>query len=414
MELDKKRLAEQRKIVQKWVDNKGIGTIVGPTGFGKSMVGIITVQSMNARHPDRNTIIIVPTDELKKQWNNHIKTYGLLKTSVVIVNTAIKKKLSCHLLILDEIHRYAATTFQKVFSTIEYKFIQGLTATFEREDNKHYLIENKCPVIYQMDVKEAKSKKYISDFNIFNLNVPLTSEDKQFYDDITNKFNYFFSWFEHDFHRAKLCLNDKNYTSHYAAKRKTSFDDVRIKAINFFRVMGKRKQFLFGNDSKLAVVKQILDTYPVKAIVFSETTSFADKITKVMGEKCVSLHTNISPKKREEILQDYASIDSKIKILSTAKMFDEGIDLPDIELAIVASGTSSKRQGIQRFGRAIRKKQGKTALIVNLYMEGTQEQKWVEKRTSGLSPEWIESVEDIEKGGVLNYDALKYNISLFQ
>lgn len=414
MQLDKKRLSEQKKIVQTWVDNKGVGTIVGPTGFGKSFIGILTIQSMNKRHPDRTTIIIVPTQELKKQWTGHIKTHGLMNTEVVIINTAIKKKLECHLLILDEIHRYAAKTFQKVFSTISYKFIQGLTATFERSDNKHYLVERLCPVIYQMSVKEAKKKDYISDFEIYNLGISMSGADQTHYTDLKNKFNYYFSWFEFDFNRAKLCLSDRVYTAHYATKRNTTSEDVRVKAINFFRVMGARKQFLYTNSSKLSVIKQILDEYPLKSIVFSETTAFADTITKMMGDECRSLHTGIPSKKRTKILQEYSLPDSDIRILSTAKMFDEGIDLPNIELAIIASGTSSKRQSIQRIGRAIRKKAGKTALIVNLYMEDTQELKWVEKRTSGLDPEWISSYDEIETGGVTNPNALKYNVSLFE
>ena len=54
MQIDKKRLEEQQNIVQKWIDNKAKGTVVGPTGFGKSFVGVLAIQNMNERHPLRS------------------------------------------------------------------------------------------------------------------------------------------------------------------------------------------------------------------------------------------------------------------------------------------------------------------------------------------------------------------------
>ena len=412
MQIDKNRLAEQEKIVNVWIDNKGIGTVVGPTGFGKSYIGILVIKSMNERHPLRSAVIIVPTNELKKQWDKHIIEHELVNTTVFIVNTAIKKNLNCNLLVLDEVHRYAADTFKNVFSKTTFNFVLGLTATFSRADNKHYLLERHCPVIYTMSLNEAKVKKYVSDYQIYNLSVDMTASDSLMYETMNEKFNYYFSWFEFDFHKAKLCLSDKLYTSHYAAKMGTSFDDVRIKAINFFRLMGKRKAFLYGNSSKLKVIKQILDANPVKAIIFSETTAFADTITEMMGEKCRSAHTAIPSKERDVILNQFADPNSGISILSTAKMFDEGIDLPDIELAVIASGTSSKRQSVQRIGRAIRKKEGKKALIINLHMTGTQEFKWVDKRTAGLNAMWVSRFEQIgAEEGVVNPNALNLSMS---
>jgi superfamily II DNA or RNA helicase len=410
MQIDKKRLAEQEKILDAWIQNKGTGTVIGPTGFGKSYIGVLAVISMNTRHPLRSAVIIVPTNELKKQWEQHISTHKLINTTVFVVNTAIKRKIDCNLLILDEVHRYAADTFKLVFSKVTFNFVLGLTATFSRTDNKHYLLEKHCPVIYTMSLNEAKKKNYVSDYQIYNLAVEMNASDTVLYESINKKFNYYFSWFEFDFHRAKLCLSDKVYTSHYAIKMNTSFEDVRVKAINFFRVMGQRKAFLYGNSSKLKVIKQILDNNPVKTIVFSETTSFADTITEIMKEVCASAHTSTSSKQRDDILSKFSDSNSNIRILSTAKMYDEGIDLPDVELALIASGTSSKRQSIQRIGRAIRKKEGKKALIVNLYMTGTQEFKWVDKRTEGLNPLWITRYDQINNEGVLN-PALNFDMS---
>jgi superfamily II DNA or RNA helicase len=51
-----------------------------------------------------------------------------------------------------------------------------------------------------------------------------------------------------------------------------------------------------------------------------------------------------------------------------------------IDLAIISSGTSSTRQDLQRTGRAIRYQEGKTAVIINIYIKDTQDERWLRAR----------------------------------
>ena len=62
---------------------------------------------------------------------------------------------------------------------------------------------------------------------------------------------------------------------------------------------------------------------------------------------------------------------------------DAGFDFVDLSLAVVAAGYSSKLTNVQRIGRTVRAKEGKEALIINLYSKDTQEQRWLEKRQKG-------------------------------
>ena len=78
-------------------------------------------------------IVVVPTDVLKNQWTKLLDERGLgLNCRVMIINTASKTMEKCDLLILDEIHKFAANQFSQVFKTVKYKLILGLTATIER------------------------------------------------------------------------------------------------------------------------------------------------------------------------------------------------------------------------------------------------------------------------------------------
>ena len=56
------------------------------------------------------------------------------------------------------------------------------------------------------------------------------------------------------------------------------------------------------------------------------------------------------------------------------RVLDEGIDIPEIDAAILVASTQTERQRVQRIGRALRKGAGTRPLIVTLYAEGTSDQ----------------------------------------
>ena len=60
-------------------------------------------------------------------------------------------------------------------------------------------------------------------------------------------------------------------------------------------------------------------------------------------------------------------VNNSIDVLLTCRALDEGFDLPDIEVGIVASMTKSPRQRIQRLGRILRKVDGKIAEIKTIH-----------------------------------------------
>jgi superfamily II DNA or RNA helicase len=53
------------------------------------------------------------------------------------------------------------------------------------------------------------------------------------------------------------------------------------------------------------------------------------------------------------------------------------MNVPDISMAIIASGTSKTKDMIQRIGRTVRWEEGKQAIIFRIYIEDSQEEKWV-------------------------------------
>jgi len=82
------------------------------------------------------------------------------------------------------------------------------------------------------------------------------------------------------------------------------------------------------------------------------------------------------------------------------KAIEEGLDVPDIEMAVIVSGNSTKRQYIQRMGRSLRVEPGKTALIINIYANGTKDENWLKNRQSshGDTAQWVTSITEICQG----------------
>jgi len=88
---------------------------------------------------------------------------------------------------------------------------------------------------------------------------------------------------------------------------------------------------------------------------------------------CCIYHSEV--KDKEKVLQDFK--DNKFKIMIAVKALDEGMNIPDLDFAIITSSSKQERQRIQRIGRLLRYKENKVATIYNLYCEGTKEEEWL-------------------------------------
>jgi len=416
MQINQEKLARQLEVVEKWKAAHFKGTLCAVTGFGKSYVGILIIQRMLKSNPASKTLVIVPTIQLKLQWEELIAETKVSNVEVLVINTAVKGKKIVHLLILDEIHRYASTVFQDIFTMVTYSGILGLTATMKRQDDKHYMLEKEAPIIDQIDLKEALEKQYISPFRIYNYGIDMGVEDKARYDALHKNFIRFFKMFNFDFPSAMRALTDSSFRDTLAKQTGFKPNEIYIFAINFSKAMQNRKKFLYNIPSKLQIAKDLVMKYPVNTITFSETIEFAEEITKIIGEDIsFAFHSGLSAKKKKEMLIRYKDPNDPLRVINTARSLDEGFDVKDIELAIICSGSSTSRQYIQRIGRAVRYQEDKIATIINLYIKDSRDQNWLLKR--GVMPNvyWINDLDELQVfDSFLNKreDAIQQNLEL--
>ena len=111
-----------------------------------------------------------------------------------------------------EAHRVNAATFRNIFNTIEYKYILGLTATYERLDNLQKEVMDKyCPVIDRVSTEEALTNGWISPFKEYQVLIEV--DDIETYNKYNREFQEHYEFFNYDFNLAMSCIGPNGFAN---------------------------------------------------------------------------------------------------------------------------------------------------------------------------------------------------------
>jgi superfamily II DNA or RNA helicase len=99
-----------------------------------------------------------------------------------------------------------------------------------------------------------------------------------------------------------------------------------------------------------------------------------------------------------------------LQVVVAPKVLDEGVDVPEADLAVIVAASKTRRQMIQRMGRVLRVKQdGRLARFALLYVEGTSEDPDL-----GAHAEFVDEITDVaDKVDTFNSSAPTSRISTF-
>ena len=385
----------QREGLNKWWSTfKGRGTLQYATGVGKTRCGVLAAALIAKRvGMDCKILILTPTQTIRdrswkeefKKWNEELLFETCVKT--VCIQTAYKYVSETYdLVIADEIHNYISPEYFNFFSNNYSPRVLGLSAYIDPV--KLRLLTSVAPICDKVSTSEASRLGLISEYKIYNIPLKLTGTEKKSYTHANNNFNRLFGLFEKDLKLMYACMKPHTYNQFLQRKGMSLDDENKTFPYQCNAAMAKRKKLLYNASAKLDAVQQLCDMYPDrKTIIFSQTIEFADKVTEQLGDTCVSFHSKLGKKARKVNLDKLIDNRTKVKYISTAKALNEGMNVPDISMAIIASGTSKVKDLIQRVGRTVRWEEGKQALIFHLYIEGSQEEKWVNSAQDGHSVE---------------------------
>ena len=375
---------KQEECFNLWVKKGCRGTIEACTGFGKTRIAIMAIQRFLKKNPGRTVMVVVPTDNLQKQWRTKLLEAGLIFIDVLIINTAVKSPRVCDLLILDEIHLFAANTFITIFQQVQYKIVLGLTATLERLDGKDVTLRKYAPVVAAVPLSEALKNGWVSPFKEYK--ILLDVDDIDVYKEVNQEFYNHFAFFQYDFTLAMSCTGPKGYLKREwylkeICKDESQYKEVRKEILahtfGFVKTLQARKKFINEHPKKIEIANYILEhRMDKKAITFSATVKMAEKIKYGWV-----LHSKKTKKKNAMTMDEFLA--TPTGVLNTSKALNQGSDIEGVNLGILLGIDSSKTKKIQQRGRIIRYSPDKEAEIFTLVIKGTAEEEWFRKSNEG-------------------------------
>jgi superfamily II DNA or RNA helicase len=113
-----------------------------------------------------------------------------------------------------------------------------------------------------------------------------------------------------------------------------------------------------------------------RALLFTQDNATCYAVSRRFLIPAITHQTKI--RERSEILERFG--EGSYGAVVTSKVLNEGVDIPAANVAIVISGSGSVREHVQRLGRILRKRDGKRALLYELYTADTSEAFTSERR----------------------------------
>ena len=389
----------QIRALDQWKNANYQGVVEAVTGSGKSRLAVGAIEAF--LKIGYKIVVLVHTRELQNQWRQVLEEHlnlalgnqysiGLLGNDhndslftkdilIAIAASSVKRSILPEgyngLVVVDECHHYGSEQWQLCLKSVFDARI-GLTATYARDDNEMDALNDYFKkIVYKLDFVEARAEEVIAPFRIAFIGVNFDKYEKIKYDrqDALCKK-----------HRSKLIkefgLSPEPFSKFM--KDVNALADSRngyrsVVASQYRTALNQRKDILAAANQKTDVLTHMVGpiTKCQRAIVFTQKIDTARNAAihiNDMGIDAIAIDSKLNIFERRLILDAYK--DGTFKVISAPKLLDEGIDIPEADLAIVSAASRSRRQMIQRMGRVLRKKKdGGLAKIVILYVVNTSE-----------------------------------------
>ncbi|WP_337120002.1 DEAD/DEAH box helicase [Staphylococcus aureus] len=216
-------------------------------------------------------------------------------------------------IVFDEAHRSAASTYQRVFNYFKPKFMLGMTATPERSDELSIFELFDYNIAYEIRLQAALESDILCPFHYFGVTDYVHQGIKE--DDVT---------------KLRYLTSDErvNYI---------------IQKTDYYGYSGEILQGLIFVSSK------------------KEAYDLADKLSS-KGIKSVALTGDDSVNYRQIVIEKLK--EGKINYIITVDLFNEGIDIPEVNQVVMLRPTESSIIFIQQLGRGLRKSANKEYVTV--------------------------------------------------
>ena len=222
-------------------------------------------------------------------------------------------------IIVDEFHHAVSSNYKKIIDYFTPKFLLGLTATPERLDSKDVFALCDYNMVYEVRLKDAINKGWLVPFRYYGI-----------YDETVN-------------------YEDIDY-------KNGKYDDKQL------------EEALMLNKRGELILNHYLKYNSKRAIGFCTSRHHAEYMAKVFNENNIPSAAVYSGEKGEYSEERNIALSKltsgEVKVIFSVDMFNEGLDVPAIDMVMFLRPTQSPTIFLQQLGRGLRKFKDKKYLNV--------------------------------------------------
>ncbi len=363
--------------------NRHKNLLVAATGVGKTVIAAFDYKDFAREHKrDKNRLLFIAhREEILKQSRDTFRAIlkdsnfgdmyvgGNVPSSLDHLFMSIQSFNSAKLyekttadfydfIIVDEFHHAEAPSYQRLLDYYNPKILLGLTATPERMDGKNVLERFDDRIAAEMRLPEAIDRKLLSPFQYFAVS-DLVDLSK-------------LKWTRGGYDKTEL---ENVYTS----------DDIRV------------------NQIITSLQKYVTDMEEVIGLGFCVSVEhayyMADRFNK-NGIASIALTGESSEEERNTAKKRL--VRGEIKFIFTVDLYNEGVDIPEINTVLFLRPTESLTIFLQQLGRGLRLSEGKECLTVLDFVGQAHKNYDFEQKFKALIGKSKHSVEYSINNGFLN------------
>ncbi len=317
--------------------------VVAATGTGKTMLAAFDFKRFYIKNPQAKLLFVAHREEIIRQaratfrgilkqrefgelWGagEQPSSYDIIFATVQTLNSQLEQSSLSQdyydVVIVDEVHHGAASSYRQLFEYFQPEILLGLTATPERNDGEN-ILKDFCGVIAaELRLPEAINQRHLSPFQYFGVDddTDLTSVDwvsgRYKVSDLT-----------------ELYLANSNRIHNIVASLEQIVSNVGSMRALAFCASIRHAEFMSNS----------LNAYGINSAFLTSASGGDDR--RGLRQKLVQ---------------------REINVLCVVDIFNEGVDIPEIDTVLFLRPTESLTIFLQQLGRGLRLSDGKECLTV--------------------------------------------------
>jgi superfamily II DNA or RNA helicase len=376
----------QEEALAAWERAGRRGIVVLPTGSGKTHVALAAMALVR-----RPALVMVPTRVLLAQWAERIRgvyegpigQLGDGARRIETVTVATFESAYRHLddiahrfglVVVDEVHHFAGGLRAEALEMCPAPARLGLTATPPADRAARARLALLVGAVVCHHTVGELAGTHLAPFNQLCMFVDLTPAEREAYRRAR-------SLFDEAYRRFRASRGGASSWQEFATAAMTTREGRR--ALAGFHEARRIVGFAAAKLELAArlVERSLAPGSDERVLVFTADNAAAYALSRRL--LIPALTCDIKRAERARVLERLRA--GELRAVVSARVLNEGLDLPDAGVGIVLGGALGTREHVQRVGRLLRPRRGKRAVVYEIVVRESFEVRHAERRQLSLS-----------------------------